>query len=81
MLWIVHSDFMLCCGSITRNDNLCCGSFAPLLCCVVDRSLGVIYCVVDRSLRLFDMFNFVNIYIYICSPLNVMFLLFVVVVS
>ena len=42
---------MLCCGSITRNDILCCGSFTPILCCVVDRSLGMIYWVVDRSRR------------------------------
>ena len=31
VLCIVHSDFMLCCGSITRNDIVYCGSFTPQL--------------------------------------------------
>ena len=30
-LWIVHSFVLLCCGSITRNDILSCGSFTPQL--------------------------------------------------
>ena len=66
LLWIAHSDLMLRCGSITRNDIVYCGSSTPSLCCVVDRSFGMIYGVVDRSRRFSDiLYNIIYIYMYI----------------
>ena len=47
MLFVDRSvRFLVCCGPITRNDILCCGSFTRIVWCVVARSRGMIYSVV-----------------------------------
>ena len=40
-----------CWRKVISAFDVVCGSFTPLFCCVVDRSLGMINCDVDRSLR------------------------------